>query len=74
MVSAKTSSRNNSKRTKNKQRRRVNQEHPIAYKSPRFLDAQVLLLDDARGLGMRLITADASIRQLVFAPGVNVDE
>jgi len=47
---------------------------PIEYEHPMFTDEQTLSINASDALGSKLLSAGGSIRQLVFEPGVNVNE
>jgi hypothetical protein len=49
-------------------------DRPIKYKLPFYPEDEVLRIEDIATLGSNLLSAGTSVRQLVFAPGVNVNE
>jgi hypothetical protein len=52
----------------------ASEQRSIRYQHPSYSDEQVLRIADPETLGTALLVASATVRQLIFAEGLDVDE
>jgi hypothetical protein len=52
----------------------ASEQRSVEYKHPSYSGDQVLCIADAKALGTELLAASTTVRQPIFAPGVDVNE
>jgi hypothetical protein len=53
---------------------KASEQRSVEYKHPSYSGDQVLCIADEKALGTELLAASTTVRQLIFAPAVDVNE